>query len=400
MAARQRPRLRDLLLEATTVLISKPMRSALTATGTVLGVAALVAVVGITQTVSAQVSDSFSQADPDIVTADSISQAGAAVALGEDEIAGVLRIRGVRRAGVITSAERELAPVTTRWLPASSAPDGAPVLGVSPESLIAVGATISKGRAFDRGHVARSSRVAVVGVAAARRLRLADVSTRPVIFIGDIPFTVIGILDATDGHPELLTSVTIPPTTMTGLWGPSVVRSSQLVIQTDAAAAQVVGTQVAVAARPRAPQTLKVVSPPRPELLRRQVDRDLTSMLLALAGVALIVGLVGIGNTTLVSVLERIPEFGLRRSLGATRFHNAIQVVAESTFIGALGGLCGAFLGVIVVIAVSASRTWTPTLDAGVAPAAACVGAAVGMIAGLYPAMRASSIDPDEALRR
>jgi putative ABC transport system permease protein len=145
---------------------------------------------------------------------------------------------------------------------------------------------------------------------------------------------------------------------------------------------------------------MRVVTAPRPELLRRNVDRDLTSMLIALAGVALIIGLVGIGNTTLVSVLERIPEFGLRRSLGATRFHNAFQVVAESTLIGGLGGLVGVLLGIIVVVAVSALQAWTPTLDPNVPPLAACVGAAVGMVAGLYPALRASSIEPDEALRR
>jgi putative ABC transport system permease protein len=390
----------DLFLESVNAVLAKPVRAALTAIGTVLGVATLVVVVGITQTVSAQVSDSFSQADPDIVTAESVSPDGTVVAFTDEEIAGVRRIRGVRRVGVITSAARGLTSVATRWLPVSATSDGAPVIGVSPESLVAVGARISKGRAFDRGHVSRSSRVAVIGVAAARRLRLADVSSRPTIFIGDVPFTVVGIIDATDGHPELLASVTIPPTTLIDLWGPLVVRSSRLVIQTAAAAAPVVGPQVAVAARPRAPGSMRVVTAPRPELLRRNVDRDLTSMLIALAGVALIIGLVGIGNTTLVSVLERIPEFGLRRSLGATRFHNAFQVVAESTLIGGLGGLVGVLLGIIVVVAVSALQAWTPTLDPNVPPLAACVGAAVGMVAGLYPALRASSIEPDEALRR
>lgn len=395
------PRTSALLFEAITAILAKPVRSTLTAIGTTLGVATLVAVVGITQTVSAQVSESFSQADLNLVTAESrTDDAGGVQPFSSREVNGVLKIQGVERAGVISAAQADDTRVAAAWSAERAEGSGAPVLGVSPESLTVAGSRISRGRMFDLGHVARRSRVAVIGVAVARRLNLGDVAQGPTVFIGDVPFSVIGILSETQGFPDLLTSVIIPPTTLIHLWGEAVVRSSQLVVETATDAAQVVGPQVGVAARPEAPDSLRVLTPPRPEVLRRKVDWDLTSLLLVLAAVALVIGLVGIGNTTLVSVLERIPEFGLRRSLGATRSHNAVQVIAESTLLGGLGGVVGASVGIMTIAVVSAMRSWTPTLNLSAVPLAVAVGAAVGMIAGLYPAVRASSIDPDEALRR
>src|SRR5690606_13760738 len=108
---------------------------------------------------------------------------------------------------------------------------------------------------------------------------------------------------------------------------------------------------------------------------------------------------IGIANVTLVSVLERVGEIGLRRALGAARRHIAAQFLVESTAMGLVGGIIGASLGVLVVVAISASRTWTPILDPWIPLAAPFVGAATGMLAGLYPSLRAAALEPVEALR-
>ena len=118
-----------------------------------------------------------------------------------------------------------------------------------------------------------------------------------------------------------------------------------------------------------------------------------------LGGVSLLVGAIGIANVTLVSVLERVGEIGLRRSLGASKRHIAGQFLVESTGMGLTGGIIGASAGILVIVAVSASRTWTPVLDPWIPLGAPALGALIGLLSGTYPALRAASLEPVDALR-
>jgi ABC-type antimicrobial peptide transport system permease subunit len=118
-----------------------------------------------------------------------------------------------------------------------------------------------------------------------------------------------------------------------------------------------------------------------------------------LGGVSLLVGAIGIANVTLVSVIERTGEIGLRRALGATRRHIAMQFLLESSTMGLVGGILGASIGSLVVIGVAAYQDWTPVLDPLVPFAAPLLGALVGLISGTYPAFRAARLEPVEALR-
>ena len=120
---------------------------------------------------------------------------------------------------------------------------------------------------------------------------------------------------------------------------------------------------------------------------------------LVAAGLALLVGMIGIANTTLVAVLERRAEIGVRRALGARRRHIAAQFLTESATLGAIGGILGASLGVIAVAAISATRDWTTTLEPAYLLLAPLIGAVTGLLAGLQPAWRASRITPANALR-
>jgi putative ABC transport system permease protein len=119
-----------------------------------------------------------------------------------------------------------------------------------------------------------------------------------------------------------------------------------------------------------------------------------------LAAICLVVGAVGIANTTLVAVLERTGEIGLRRALGARPRHITAQFLTESTALGALGGLIGTSVGVAVVVATALARHWTAVLEPYAVLPAPLIGALVGFAAGLYPALRAARIEPLDALRR
>jgi ABC-type antimicrobial peptide transport system permease subunit len=164
-------------------------------------------------------------------------------------------------------------------------------------------------------------------------------------------------------------------------------------------AASLVAQQAAIALSPNEPSLLRVQKPPEPGDLRRDVEGDVNALFLVLGGVALLVGAIGIANVTLVSVLERVGEIGLRRALGAARRHIAAQFLVETTAMGLIGGVLGASLGVLAIVTISASRTWTPVLDPWVPLTAPLVGGVTGLIAGFYPALRAARLEPVEALR-
>jgi macrolide transport system ATP-binding/permease protein len=179
-----------------------------------------------------------------------------------------------------------------------------------------------------------------------------------------------------------------------GLRSPTTVQ-----IETEIGAASRIADQAAVALLPNQPSLLKVTAPPEPRRVKAAVQNDLDSLFLLLGGVSLLVGAIGIANVTLVSVLERVGEIGLRRALGAARRHIAAQFLLESTGMGLAGGIMGASVGTLVIVAVSAGNTWTPVLDPWVPLGAPLLGAVTGLLSGTYPALRAASLEPVEALR-
>ena len=172
-----------------------------------------------------------------------------------------------------------------------------------------------------------------------------------------------------------------------------------MLIEVAPGAAQVIASQAAMALRPQDPDRLEVNAPPDPGELKEEIESDITGLLYGLAGLALLVGMIGIANTTLVAVLERRAEIGVRRALGARRRHIAGQFLTESATLGTLGGILGTSLGILVVVFVSAQREWTTTLDPRLTIPAPIIGAITGLLAGLQPSWRAARIVPAAALR-
>jgi macrolide transport system ATP-binding/permease protein len=237
----------------------------------------------------------------------------------------------------------------------------------------------------------------VLGPTAALRLGIVRLDQLPAVAIGDKIYLVIGILRKVARQPELLGSVIIPEGTARqdfGLAGPGTV-----IIETRIGAASLIARQSPWALRPDNYKILRVEFPPEPQRVRDTVQTDLNTMFLLLGGLSLIVGAIGIANITLVSVMERVNEIGLRRALGATRGHIAVQFLVESASMGLIGGVLGASLGVLIVVAVSAYQVWTPVLDPAAPFLAPLIGGGIGLVSGTYPALRAAQLEPVEAFR-
>lgn len=396
---------RDLVSEATIALTARPARTVLTALGTILGVAALVATLGLAKTAGSQIVSRFDELEatsivvrpPRSRSIPADQQASSAIPFDAGD--RLERLNGVVAAG--TKSDVPTGDALARSVPLidplAQSEFQIPVLAASPGLFEAVRTELATGRIFDAGHNDRGDNVAVLGPGAARRLNVTRVDNSPAIFLGDTTLAVIGIIDDVAREAELLNAIIITDgfaRQRFGLEAPAEVH-----VEVEIGAARLIGGQAAVALSPDDPDRLRVSLPPTPGRVRSSVESDVNALFLVLGGVSLLVGAIGIANVTLVSVLDRTGEIGLRRALGAGRRHVATQFLFESAALGAFAGLLGTSFGILTIVAVSANREWTPVLDAWLPFAAPALGAVVGLIAGSYPAWKASATEPIAALR-
>jgi hypothetical protein len=391
----------DLADEAIAGLFTRPGRTTLTILGTVIGLAALVATLGLTRTANNRIATHFDEvAATEIhVATRPAPQDAPPNRIPWDAPARLERLNGVVAAGNLSNVDVGDALVSTSPVsdPQRRTDLKLAIQAASLELFRAVRGELGTGRVPDRGHSLRGERVAVLGRHAANRLGIHGVEHLPAISIGDEIFLVAGILDRVARQHDLLAAVIIPEGTARRLY--HLASPEFVVVETRLGATRLIAKQVPLALAPHKPDGLKVTFAPEEKRVREAVERDLTLLFLTLGAVSLIVGAIGIANVTLVSVMERTGEIGLRRALGATRRHIALQFLLESSAMGVVGGVVGASLGTLVVVAVSAYQSWTPVLDPLAPLAAPLVGGLTGLLAGSYPAMRAARMEPVEALR-
>lgn len=383
---KSRLRIPDLISTSLIGLRSRRGRTALTALGIAIGIASMVAVVGISASSKAALLAELEAYGTNLLQV-SPSNAGLAVApLPIDAQPMLARIPAVEAASAVTDTQ-----MAVRRNAHDTSLVGITALGADPELFETLRMTIAVGRPLDEG--LRSLPVAVLGDVAAIRLGIHDLAGGPTISIGGHDFVVVGILNELPLNPDISRKVIIGDRAAMDLLrvepNPT---SVYLRVVPDAMATT--RPLLAPTANPGRPTKVEVSRPSDFLEARAEVDRNLQNLLLALGGVALIVGGVGIANVMVISVLERRGEIGLRRAVGATRGHIRSQFVLEAGLLSGLGGVLGVLLGSAITVVYSRRQGWL--IDLPPLALAAGIGAAlvIGMLAGLYPAAKAARLDP------
>lgn len=396
-ASRLRPG--DVLRVGTIGLRIRRLRTALTALGIAIGIAAMVAVVGISSSSKADL-----LAEIDDLGTGMLRAAPGQTAFGEDttlpeaarEIAG--RIGPVRGSSALTYVS---GTVRRSDHVSSSVTGGIAVAAADPDLLATTNTDLRAGRFLDT--TASDAPVVVLGADAARRLGIASLDGAPRVWITTDDgtgqwFHVVGILEASPLAPELDSAALVGYGAAATLWE-TTTSPTTLFVTADPDDVEAVRGILARSIKPQAPNEVDVSRPSDALEARARTDEALRNLLLALGAVALLVGGVGITNVMVIAVLERRAEIGVRRALGAKRRHIATQFIAESSILSFSGGVLGTALGAGVTAVYARARGWTFAVPTEILLAGTGLALVVGLLAGVSPAIRAARLDPAEAIR-
>ncbi|NDL60555.1 ABC transporter permease [Phytoactinopolyspora mesophila] len=396
-ATTSRLRIRDALAVAFTSLRTRRLRTVLTASGVAVGIAAMVAVLGVSTSSRADLVATLDELGTNMLTVQpGQSFTGVRTALPDSAPGAIRRVDDVGQAAATASFDATVR--RTERVPAAQT-GGIRVAATEPSLLDTLQTGLAAGRFFDAAP--HEYPTVVLGAIAAERLGINSIDDQPLVWLGDTWFVVVGILEPVVLAPEIDSTALVgfPAAAQVLHADPADITPTSVYVRTQPDRLDDVRQLLPRTANPQTPEAVRVSRPSDALAARAAVDTTFTALLLGLGGVALLVGGIGIANVMVISVLERRKEIGLRRSLGATRRHILIQFLLEAIALAGVGGLIGTAIGVGITVGYAASRGWSFALPPEGLVAATVLAVLVGALAGFYPAARAARLQPAEAVR-
>ena len=392
---KQRLKIKDLFIVALYGVKARRGRAALTSIGIGIGIAAIVAVTGISASGRADLLATLESLGTNLIKAS--PQAGffgTQEKLPDGVVGMVERIGPVEE--VTSTTQTDLIVRRSNFISEFEG-GGISTIVTTPELLKVVGGDLLEGRFIQDG--LSNIPVTVLGSVTASRLGINTLTTPTKILIGSEWFGVIGILEELKIHPDLDRSVFIGYGVAKTLFDIDK-EPTTIYIRANPSYIEDVVEVIAPTMNPENPDQVQVSRPSDALEAQEAADAAFTNLLLGLGSVALLVGGVAIANVMVMSVLERRMEIGVRRSIGATRKEIRYQFLLESVVLSGIGGLVGVVLGAAITLGYTNYTNIVFSIPVSQVLGAILLALLIGAISGVYPAIKASKIQPAEAVRK